>query len=203
MTSSWIQITPKFQEGLNLINTIEPAKLRLLLNRIASFMQGETSEKASPFTGEEEAKLEKSLGFESKEVALVVDSCSLILQQAAYYAIKPEVLKTKLIDGLKLEQERSGVIVSVWSLNANLILESLRRRSVLPYQLADLSWLLNVETSSKIKSRSKEPVAVLELLLKSNDIGDTVKVKLEMQKAELQNFYQNLEKIQAQLDGLK
>lgn len=186
MSSSWIQITPRFQDGLTLINAIEPAKLRLLLNRIATFMQGDTSGKATPFTEEEEAKLEKSLGLELKDVLLVVDTSSLILQQAAYHIIKPEVLKSKLVDTLKLEQERAAVIVTVWSLNANLIVESLRKRSVLPYQFADVTWLLNVETSSNKMSRTKDPVAILELLLKSNDAGDSQKVKLEMRKPEPQ-----------------
>lgn len=203
MSPSWIQVTPKFQEGVALINSIEPAKLRLLLNRIATFMQRDSINGVlSPFTEDEESKLEKSLGLELKGVRLVIDTASLILQQSAYHVIKPDSLKCKLIEDLQLEQERAAAIATVWGLNASCIVESLRKRSVLPYQFADLTWLLNVETSSNKISRMKEPVAILELLLHSGDDSNR-KVKLEMHKSHLQKLYQNLEKIQVQLDTLK
>ncbi|XP_034242360.1 COMM domain-containing protein 10 [Thrips palmi] len=204
MSSSWIQVTPKFQKGVTLINSIEPAKLRLLLNRIATFMQRDSVKGiSSPFTEDEESKLEKSLGLQLKDVRLVIDTASLILQQSAYHIIKPDSLKSKLIEDLKLEQERAAAVASVWESNASLIVESLRKRSVLPYQFADMTWLLNVETSSDKISKRKEPVALLELLLQSGDSDNNRKVKLEMHKPQLQKLYQNLEKIQTQLDALK
>lgn len=49
--------------------------------------------------------------------------------------IKPDLLKNKLVEGLQMEQERAAVVVSVWSSNASLIVESLRKRSVLPHQV--------------------------------------------------------------------
>lgn len=60
-----------------------------------------------------------------------------------------------------------------------------------------------METSSNTKSRLKEPVAVLEFLLQSSENDDKEKVTIEMRKTELQSMYQNLEKIQTQLDALK
>lgn len=70
-------------------------------------------------------------------------------------------------------------------------------------KFADLTWLLNVESSSNKISRMKEPVATLELLLYSGDSENSRKVKLEMHKPQLLKLYQNLEKIQVQLDTLK
>ncbi|KAJ1527201.1 hypothetical protein ONE63_008732 [Megalurothrips usitatus] len=204
MSSTWIHMTSKFQDGIALINSIEPSKLRLLVNRIALFMQRDLSVKtSSPFTEEEEAKLEKSLDLTTKDVQLVIDSANLILQQAAYHVIKPDILKNKLTEGINLEEERATVIAAVWGANANSIVESLRKRSVLPYQFADITWLLNIEVSSNKKSKLKEPIAVLELSLRGSDDSMNQKVKLEMRKPELQQLYQNLEKIQTQLDALK
>lgn len=75
-------IVARFQEGVTLINSIEPARLRLLLNRIATFMQRDSSKgMLSPFTEDEESKLEKSLNLELKDVRLVIDTASLVLQQ--------------------------------------------------------------------------------------------------------------------------
>ena len=198
-------MTPRFQEGVKLINCIEPAKLRLLFSRIATFLISDQSASppSSPFTDEEKLKLEKSLELGLEDVHLVIDSASLILQQAAYHVIKPEMLKSKLMDGLNLDQERAAVIITVWSSNASLIVENLRKRSVLPYQLADLTWLLNLASSSDKSSRMKEPVATVELLLHSSESIDQQKVKLEMRKPELQNLYEKLEQIQVQLDALK
>lgn len=55
--------------------------------------------------------------------------------QSAYHVIKPDILKNRLTDELKIEQERAAAISTVWGLNASLIVESLRKRSVLPYQV--------------------------------------------------------------------
>lgn len=71
----------RFQEGISLLNTVEPAKLKLLLSRLCSSMQRDMSGKAAPFTEEEEAKLEKSLDLNMKDVRLVIDTTNLILQQ--------------------------------------------------------------------------------------------------------------------------
>lgn len=62
------------------------------------------------FTPEEEEKLEGALQLDSKELELVIDTTTFILQQAAYHLAKPSVLKTQLA-ALGLGEEK----VTIWS----------------------------------------------------------------------------------------
>ena len=49
-----------------------------------------------PFSPEEEEKLQGALGLEAKDLELVIETTTFILQQAAYHLAKPALLKTHL-----------------------------------------------------------------------------------------------------------
>ncbi len=58
-----------------------------------------------PFTAEEESKLQGALRLEAKELELVLDATTFILQQAAYHLTKPSLLKTHLL-AIDLDEEK-------------------------------------------------------------------------------------------------
>ncbi len=64
------------------------------------------SEKA--FTADEEEKLQGALQLDPKELELVINTTTFILQQAAYHLVKPAVLKTQLA-ALGMEEEKVSV----------------------------------------------------------------------------------------------
>lgn len=54
---------------------------------------------------EEEEKLQGALQLDPKELELVIDTTTFILQQAAYHLAKPTVLRTHL-SAIGLEEEK-------------------------------------------------------------------------------------------------
>jgi len=68
------------------------------------------------------------------------------------------------------------------------------------WQVKDINWCLNVQSSSSTISKDAQPVALLQLGL----TGDkTSTLTMEFDKKQLTELYYNLEKIQTQLDALK
>lgn len=57
------------------------------------------------FTAEEEEKLQGALQLEPRDLELVIDTTTFILQQAAYHLAKPSLLKTQLA-AIGLEEEK-------------------------------------------------------------------------------------------------
>ncbi len=57
------------------------------------------------FSTEEEGKLQGALRLEAKELELVLDTTTFILQQAAYHLAKPLLLKTHL-QAIELDEEK-------------------------------------------------------------------------------------------------
>ena len=64
------------------------------------------------FTADEEEKLQGALQLEPKELELVINTTTFILQQAAYHLAKPTVLKTHLAS-IGLDEEKVGWGVDV------------------------------------------------------------------------------------------
>ena len=57
------------------------------------------------FTADEEEKLQGALQLDPKDLDLVINTTTFILQQAAYHLAKPAVLKTQLA-AIGLEEEK-------------------------------------------------------------------------------------------------
>lgn len=57
------------------------------------------------FTPDEEERLQGALQLEAKDLELVIDTTTFILQQAAYHLVKPSVFMPQLA-ALGLEEEK-------------------------------------------------------------------------------------------------
>lgn len=66
--------------------------------------------------------------------------------------------------------------------------------------MKDIDWSLNVQVASSTIKKNVRPVALLQLNLTGEQRS---KLTAEFDKKELTDLYQNLEKIQSQLDALK
>ena len=60
------------------------------------------------FTADEEEKLQGALQLDPKELDLVIDTTTFILQQAAYHLAKPSLLKSQLA-AIGLTEEKVGI----------------------------------------------------------------------------------------------
>ncbi|KAL0271673.1 UNVERIFIED_CONTAM: hypothetical protein PYX00_008690 [Menopon gallinae] len=193
-----IERTAELEKAVQVMNVIEEGKFPLLLNRIAQFLSSDTSSK--PFTDAEESKLESSLEISAKEVQLVINGILEIFNKCAYHKIKPSLLGEDLEKTLKLQQKKAEAFTQVWTVFAKAIVENLKQKSFLP-QLSHMAYSLSIATASDIETKEKMLRAQLQLGLTNDKMRDDINI--EFTHDELYSFYQRLEQIQDQLDGLK
>lgn len=71
---------------------------------------------------------------------------------------------------------------------------------IILFQVKDIDWCLNIQAASSTIKKDVRPMALLQLNLTGEQES---KLTVEFDKKELTELYQNLEKIQSQLDALK
>jgi len=131
------------------------------------------------------------------DLRVVLDSCSFIFEQAAYYDITSQVLSGQL--------EKSGVTTQkisafeqIWESESKDFVAKLRSKTLAPLTLDSINWRLHLQIGQSSLSRLKEPSALLELGLTKD--GTKTKqgnlVRLEFSHEKLYDFFQQLEVIQ-------
>ncbi|XP_062583173.1 COMM domain-containing protein 10-like, partial [Saccostrea cucullata] len=180
------------------INELDISKFPLLLTRILSKLHLKDER---TFSEEEEEKLQSSLSLSDTDLELVIHTLEFILHQAAYHTAKPGILGQQL-QQLELEEEKIRVIVDAWKSTAADVVTKLRQRSITPKCLEDINWRLNLQMAQSTKAKMKLPNAMFELGVKDENSENKEKIHFEMTHDELYSFYNQLETIQKQLDGL-
>lgn len=190
------QATPRLKKAAGLINALESGKFARLLSRVLSKVHVK-EERA--FTGEEEEKLQSALQLDAKELELVLDTTTFILQQAAYHLSKPSILKTHLLN-IGVDEEKVQVFLQAWSAQGKAVVERLRSRAFYPKQLEEVNWRLNLQMAQSSRAKMKMPNALFEFVVKEGESKE--KIKVDFTHKELFEFYGKLESIQQQLDTL-
>lgn len=195
---SWINVTPRLEQGLRISNKIDSSKFRLLVNRICQTLRSDVSTKV--FSEEEEEKLLVSLDLNRDDLTLLLDGIVLIYKQAACNIVKPSAMEAVLKDTFQIAEDKVQIFLNAWITYGKGIIDNLRQKSIFPVQVKDIDWCLNIQSASSTVKKDVRPVALLELGL----IGEkNSKLTVEFDKKELTGLYENLEKIQVQLDALK
>jgi hypothetical protein len=179
-----------------LINGLEAGRFGVILGRILPKLH---LKEESAFTPEEVEKLPAALKLEPKDVELVLDTSTFILQQTAYHLAKPAVLGQQL-QKIGLEEDKIEVFVGAWSTQGKAVVEKLQSRTFYPKQLEEVKWRLNLQLAQSTRTKMKLPNALFELSVTDGEKKD--KVRLEFTHEELYKFYEKLETIQSQLDSL-
>lgn len=186
----------KIQKAVALINDLDGSKFPLLLLRILQKIHL----KEEIFTKEEEGKLMVALSVDPQQLELILETLTFFFEQATYYLAKPAVL-TQQLQALGLNEEKVSGIVQAWISNARNIADKLKKRTVASKQLVDVNWQLRLQLAQASLQKMKCPMAVIELILNSND-GDE-KLQMEFTHDKLYALYNQLEVIQSQLDALR
>ncbi|XP_054288133.1 COMM domain-containing protein 10 [Macrosteles quadrilineatus] len=189
-------IPPGLQSGVGVINNIDSQKFPLILNRVSQCIQN-NSDDLKPFSKDEEDKLVSTLGITPKELKLVLDCSTLILKQAAFNITKPAILQQQLTHHLKLDEDKAGAFVSIWTNQAKNIVGTLKQKSTHPNQVEGVTWLLDAAVGSS-DGPVLEPRAVVELKLK-----DSGHLRLDLNQQQMLALYETLEAVQSQLDTLR
>ncbi|XP_076244812.1 COMM domain containing 10 protein valette [Calliopsis andreniformis] len=196
--ATWITVTPRLERGLKIANQIDNSKFRLLINRICQTLQSTIDTKI--FSEEEEEKLLMSLDLNKDDLGFLLDAIVQFYKQAACNIIKPQSMENTLKDTFKIDDEKVQIFLNAWVTYGKAIIDNFRQKSVFPIQVKDIDWCLNVQASSSTIKKDVRPIALLQLNLTGEQQS---KLTVEFNKKELIDLYQNLEKIQSQLDALK
>lgn len=190
--------SPKLSTAVEIINNLEQDKFPKITSRIAESLHDRTK---TAFSSEEKHKLTSVLKLDESNLQLVLNTIEFVLQQAAYHALKPVVLKAHLTQ-LKISDEKSDVLCLAWQSFGKEIDNGFRNQSIAPKQLEDISWDLNLKLSQTSKSKLKEPNAVFQLGIKDQDCNKKENLLVEFNHEQLLNLYNKLEMIQSQMDSL-
>ncbi|XP_041366953.1 COMM domain-containing protein 10-like [Gigantopelta aegis] len=190
--------TPSIKKAVALINDLESSKFPLLLSRITQKLHLKDER---TFSEEEEEKLQRTFELSAPDLELILQTLEFILQQAAYHSAKPAVL-TQQLQQLELAEDKVQAIVQKWTASAKETVQKLRETTLVPKQLEDVNWRLNLQMAQANKSKLKIPNALFELGVKDQNTETKEKIRLEFTHDELYAFYNQLETIQKQLDGL-
>ena len=191
--------TSKLKAAVALINEIDATKFCRLLARISQKLHLKDER---TFSEEEEEKLQTAFGLSGEDLELVIETSEFFLHQAAYHSAKPQVFSQQLTL-LDLEEDKVTACVEAWTSCARTVTEKLRKRTLAPKQLEDVNWRLNLQMAQASRSRMKEPNAMFQFTVNDDANGSKEKFGVEFNHEELYAFYNQLETIQGQLDGLK
>ncbi|XP_078252440.1 COMM domain-containing protein 10 isoform X2 [Rhinoraja longicauda] len=193
-----VKETQSIKQAVLLINGLDTTKFPRLLSRI---LQKLHLKDEHSFNEEEREKLQAALSLEKYELRLVLETVSFILEQAAYYNVKPTALQQQL-QNIHLNQEKAEAFSQAWTNMGQDFIEKLRQNAFAPKRLEKIGWCLNLEMGQSLQAKMKSPHAILELGITSEDSENTENIFVEFNHRELLDFYNKLETIQAQLDSL-
>ncbi|XP_076177477.1 COMM domain containing 10 protein valette [Ptiloglossa arizonensis] len=196
--ATWIAVTPRLERGLKIANQIDNSKFRLLINRICQTLQSNVNSKI--FSEEEEEKLLVSLDLNKDDLVFLLDAIISIYKQAACNIIKSQSLENTLKDTFKTNDDKVQIFLNAWVTYGKCIIDNFKQKSIFPIQVKDIDWCLNIQAASSTIKKDVRPMALLQLNLTGEQES---KLTVEFDKKELTELYQNLEKIQSQLDALK
>ena len=141
--------------------------------------------------------------FSQPELELVVDASSYIFEQGAYHNISDTALASNLQQA-GLEHPQALAFAHVWKGHKDDFFSRLGEHTLgAPHVLESIDWVLQMSTGQQNLEKMKELNAVFEFGLgsASNSVKED-KLTVEFDHESLQKFYNQLETIQSQLDGL-
>ncbi len=188
-------------EAILLINGMDSSKFPKFLLRIVEKID---QKNAQIFSEEEENKLKTIFSIdETQKIKLIIQTICHLLNQMIYNLVKPKVLAKELSD-LGLESDKVKTFVEIWNNNASKIIEKLKEKSyeIAAIQLSDINWRFKLLTNESCQSHQKEPLAQLDLSLKTQTNSNR-NISIDFSHEELSQLYEKLETIQTQIDVLQ
>ncbi|XP_038660976.1 COMM domain-containing protein 10 isoform X2 [Scyliorhinus canicula] len=160
-----VKETQSIKQAVMLINGIDAGKFPRLLSRILQKLHLKDEDS---FNNEEKEKLQVALHLEKQDLCLVLETVSFILEQAAYYNMKPAALQQQL-ENIHLSQEKAEAFCQAWTNMGQDIVEKLRQSTFAPKKLEKIGFCLNLEMGHSTQAKMKSPHAILELGVNSED----------------------------------
>ena len=196
------KISSRFISTASSINVINVDKFGKILIRIIQKLHIRDERL---FTTEEENQLKAVFNVTDETLRLIIDACCYIFEQAAFSGIGPEPLYETLLEA-GIDEQHSKVIGRLWASEALNFINKLKQRTLGSTSLIETRYHLNLIMADSILSKQQEPTAIFEFALSNPTKGTTTpnidKVCTEFSHGELYSLFNDLERIQAQLDNL-
>eukprot|EP00002_Diphylleia_rotans_P002600 TRINITY_DN11649_c0_g1_i1.p1 TRINITY_DN11649_c0_g1~~TRINITY_DN11649_c0_g1_i1.p1 ORF type:complete len:203 (-),score=62.81 TRINITY_DN11649_c0_g1_i1:349-957(-) len=193
------QVTSRFKEAVALINSAANAKFPLLLSRIIQKLHL----RENIFSEAELEQLQELLQLSPADLQTVLDACSYIFEQLAYFGGNADILVGNL-RAVKVDEDKIQGFVATWSNFGQDFVAKLRSRTIgFPHELIETKWDLHLQMSQSDLTRVNETRAIFELALGDSETGKKAdKVLFECSQSDLFRLYEKLEVLQQQLDRL-
>lgn len=186
--------TKRFKDAMTVINGCDAGKFSMVATQIILRMEREDNEVA---------RLTSVLAISSQDLQLIVNVSTYIYEQAAFKNLSAGKLKGHLDEG-GMEEAQSTSIAKAWMDNKEPYLSKLRSHSLgAPGTLNRTDWRLQLNLGDQNLSKLKAPNALFNFNMSTAvKGGQTEDITVEFTQQQLEEFYDNLELIQGQLDGL-
>eukprot|EP00620_Florenciella_sp_RCC1587_P008307 CAMPEP_0182589476 /NCGR_PEP_ID=MMETSP1324-20130603/69634_1 /TAXON_ID=236786 /ORGANISM="Florenciella sp., Strain RCC1587" /LENGTH=212 /DNA_ID=CAMNT_0024806615 /DNA_START=11 /DNA_END=649 /DNA_ORIENTATION=+ len=200
-----IAVTARLREATELVNGVSVQKFPILLTRIIAKLHLRNEH---IFSEAEQEQLCGLFALSTSQLTTVLESCSYILEQAAYHTIHPNALK-QLLEDAGMDEEHAQAVSTVWADEATEFVGRLKEHTMSgPKALLDSQYRLHLMMGESNLTRLKEPSALFEFKLGRPEAGpqgqntDKEDVVVEFSHSELYDLFQQLEHVQEQLDSL-
>ena len=187
--------------AINFMNQIDEHKLERIVNRI---IVTNLAENVEIFSEEELLHLLQLLNIKklTKDTLMImINSIIFIFQQAAFYNVKPAILKNNLLQ-LELIENLAEMFTEVWSRNSKVAIDQLKNQLIFSKQLKSVKWNSGISLSSQSSANLKHTVTHLHLNMSVENQDKDENIVLQLNHKQLLELYDNLESMQKQLDSL-
>eukprot|EP00753_Platysulcus_tardus_P015021 PLAT4718.1.p1 GENE.PLAT4718.1~~PLAT4718.1.p1 ORF type:complete len:210 (+),score=113.63 PLAT4718.1:35-664(+) len=195
--------TSSLSAAVETVNELDEGKLPLLLGRILKALVAGTSS-GGVFTEEEADTLADVLEVSAEDLGRVVRACTYMYEKAAYMKLGLEAM-TAALKAVELSDVAVAAFVRVWAEQRAALFARLRQKTLGgPAVLSSVDWRLQLQIGQSTLSRQRAPCALMELELAPAEggVGEEERLVLEFTKEELWSFFNQIEKVQEQLDAL-
>ncbi|KAL4437742.1 hypothetical protein ABPG74_012417 [Tetrahymena malaccensis] len=218
---SLIKINQNIVDAILLFNKLDSSKAEAILIKIFS---SPTSKYSELFTEKELNKLLALLKINEEQLNNIVRAFSFLLMHAVAERNIKDVEQT--LAHIGLNQAHIVLFQKQWVTYGNEYTIKIRERPVaIQQELKEFTWSISLPLeSSKLPLKNathlredsfpidhneelysidaKNPQLILNMLLQQEDGSNSEKFAVRLEKAQIQNLFENLEKIQDQLDLL-
>ncbi|KAH0792939.1 COMM domain-containing protein 10 [Histomonas meleagridis] len=187
------QSNSQLQAALKIPEKIQPRQFAQILRRLAIALE---TQNPSPFSEDEVQILLEQFEMTPTEFDAMFSSCLYVLQQAACFSFDSE--KTQVYASQCGANESTAECFSaVWDAEGDNLIETLKQRTISGTTLESTSWRLNLKTAEQNVGVTRDPVMLLDL-----NLNNEKPISIQFDHEGLSKFYQEIEKIQQQIDSL-
>jgi hypothetical protein len=123
-------------------------------------------------------------------------SSSYVLQQAACFSFDSEKAQAYAVQ-CGASESVAGCFNAVWEAEGDELIEALKQRTIAHKTLDAAGWRLDLKAADQQTQNSRDPLLLLDL-----NVSGEAPVTIQFDHAGLSKFYDEIEKIQQEIDRL-